>query len=137
MVGKVDNRDYVQLQLLNQQLQELDGAINQSNHQIEVALIASQTLETLSTSSPNQELLIPLGSGAFLEVQASAVDKVKLVVGAGVVVDKSVPDTIATIKSQLGELHAFQEKTIELYSQVVDKINSLQAQIESNMKGSL
>ena len=45
MAGQIDNQDYVQLQLLNQQLQELDGSINQSNQQIEHALIAIQTLK--------------------------------------------------------------------------------------------
>lgn len=133
-MGQVDNQDYVQLQLLNQKLQELDEAIGESQQQIEHALIATQTLESLDGAKPNQELLVPLGSGAFLEVQAKDVKNVKLVVGANIVVDKSVQDTISTIKSQLQELHYFQEKSIELYSEVVDKINKLQEQIEAKLK---
>ncbi len=133
-MAQVDNADYVQLQLLNQKLQELDDAISQSQQQIEHALVAMQTLESLQIAQPDQELLVPLGGGAFLEVKASAVDTVKLVVGSNVAVDKSVKDTIATMKSQLQELHAFQEKSVALYHQVVDKINKLQADIESKIK---
>ena len=133
-MGQVANEDYVQLQLLNQKLQELDQSITQADQQIEHALVASTTLESLETAKPGQELLIPLGAGAFLEVEAKAVDKVKLVVGSNVLVDKPIKDTLTTIKSQIQELHAFQQKSVELYGQVVEKINKLQEQIESKMK---
>ena len=133
-MGQVDNQDYVQLQLLNQQLQDLDQSINQANEQIEHALVATQTLETLQTAQKDQELLIPLGAGSFLEVKAGSVDKVKLAVGANIVVDKDISEAISSIKSQLQELHVFQEKSIELYGQVVERINQLQEQIESKLK---
>lgn len=134
-MGQVDNVDYVQLQLLNQKLQELDSAISRSDEQMEHALVAIQTLESLENAQPDQELLIPLGSGTFLEVKASSIEQVKFIVGANIMVDKSISDTITSIKSQLQELHGFQEKSITLYHEVVDKINILQGEIESKIQG--
>lgn len=133
-MNKVDNQDYVQLQMLNQKLQELDVTINEAQMQIEHALIATQTLEALDLTTADQELLVPLGAGTFIEVKAKDVKKVKSIVGTNIVVDKSNKEALVTIKSQLQELHRFQEKSVELYHEVVEKINKLQEDIEKKFK---
>lgn len=127
-----DMDKYVQLELLNQQLQELEQAIKMADEQFEYASIAVDVLSSLETAKDGQELLVPIGNGVFLNVKAEDISNVKFGVGAGVVVDKDAKSAATFIKQRLVELEDYREKSLATFDQVATKALGLQAEIEKN-----
>lgn len=132
----VNQKDYVKLEMLNQRLSELTQTIDLANTQIEHFTVALEMLSSLSTVKEGQELLVPIGGGSFVAVNASNVSTVKLSVGAGVVVDKPVSEAIAYITNQSEQVKQFSSQTAGVYDQVVAKILKLQEDMDSQVRGS-
>jgi len=133
MNGNSSN-EYVQLELLNQQLKELDQSIEYAQEQMDHATLAVNMLQNLSKAKAGEDLLIPVGNTIFAEVKTHNVKTVKFGVGAGVVVEKTIPEAISLMESQLKELASYQEQSAALYDQVVKKAIELQEKIEKNHK---
>jgi len=130
----VNQKDYVELELLNQRLGELQRTMDIARQQLEHSSVALEMLNALTVAKEGQELLVPIGSGTFITVKASDVKNVKLAVGAGVVVDKSVTESINFIKNQSVQINEFSIQTNEAYEQTVSKAMKLQEKIESDMR---
>lgn len=135
MNGSIEKQDYIELELLNQQLTELDESIQLAKEQLDHTAIAKSMLEELKTTKEGADLLVPLGSGIFLNVKATTITDVNVAVGAGVVVKKSVDDAVAYVQQQSERLESFQNKSLELYDKVASRALSLQEKIEREMKG--
>lgn len=132
----MNHENYVQLELLQQQLTELDQTMQQAAQQIDHAMIANQTLESLKTANPGQELLVPLGNGIFLPVEVKDAKKLRVVVGANVAVEKNPEDTQSALLAQLESLEEYYKQSVNLYNQVIEKINEVQDEIEKEKQGS-
>ncbi|MGM5481498.1 MAG: prefoldin subunit alpha [Nanobdellota archaeon] len=127
------NEKYMELEMVNQRLQELNAALQQIDSEIEHAQVALATLGEISKADDENELLIPLGSETFLTVKTEDVKTVRQSVGAGVVVDKSTDNAIKTIKKQLNETRKHQEEYAKIYNEVVKKAEELQQGIEESI----
>lgn len=127
------NEKYMELEMVNQRLQELNSALQQIESEIEHAQVALATLGEISKADGEKELLIPLGSETFLTVKAEDVKNVRQAVGAGVVVDKSTDDAIKTIENQLEETKKHREEYTKIYNEVVKKAEELQQGIEESI----
>lgn len=132
----VDKKDYVKLEMLNQRISELQQSLDLARQQLEHSSVALDVLNTLKSSKLDQELLVPIGSGVFITVNAKDISNVKMAVGAGVIVDKSVLDAISFINDQSSQIQDYYSQTLELYDQVVSKAMSLQEEIEFKMRSS-
>ncbi len=130
----VPSNDYVQLELLNQQLKELDQSIIYARDQMDHAHLAVLMLTALAKANPGDDMLIPLGNSIFAEVKAHNVKTVKFGVGAGVVVDKDLSDATSLMKGQLKELAEYQDQSSRLYDQVIQRALELQDKIEQTQK---
>lgn len=130
----VDQKDYVELEMLNQRLTELQQSLDYSNQQIEHSSVALAMIKSLSNVKVGQELLVPIGGGVFITVNASDVKSVKLAVGAGVVVEKNIDDALTRVINQSKQIQEFYSQTSDVYDQVVSKTVKLQEKIESDMR---
>ncbi|MFP4118789.1 MAG: prefoldin subunit alpha [Candidatus Woesearchaeota archaeon] len=127
------NDKYLELEMVNQRLQELNNALQQIDNEIEHANVALATLDELRKGEREKELLIPLGSETFLAVQADDVKNVRQSVGAGIVVDKSIDDAINRLEKQLSETRDQREQYVQVYDEVVKKAEKLQEEIENEI----
>ena len=133
MKDGVPSKDYVDLELLNKQLQNLDNSLKLIDEDLGFASVATSVLSELTKTSKDQEILIPVGNGIFFSVLASAVKNVKVAVGSGVVVDKSFSDAENYIVKQINELENYRSDSINLYNQLANKALEVQKRIESNL----
>ncbi|MBN1175593.1 prefoldin subunit alpha [Candidatus Woesearchaeota archaeon] len=130
----VNQKDYVELELLNQRLSELSQTMEFANQQLEHSAIALEMLNALTNITEGQELLVPLGGGTFATVDAKDIKNVKVVVGAGVVVEKPVLEAINYINKQAEQINIFSLETNNLYEQTVSRALKLQEKIEKEMR---
>lgn len=125
-----DKNNYLQLQLLTQQLQELEETIKYADEQMDHAAVAISILSELGGEG-EKELLVPVGNGVFLTVVAKDIKNVKTIVGANVVVEKPSSYVLEKVKQQLQSITEYQNQSMELYEQVVAKATELQKKIEN------
>lgn len=134
MKDGIPSKDYVDLELMNRQLQDLEHSLQMADQELEYAGVAVDMISELKGTDPNQEILIPIGNGVFFTVHVGDVRQVKVAVGSGVLVDKTADDAVDFVKGQITELGDYKTQSLKLYEQVADKAVELQQKIETEMR---
>jgi len=105
---------------LNQQLDYYHELMDQLEHNLAILNKLKEDLNSLETLKEGDEILAPLANGIFLEAKLITAKKLKVNVGNGVVVEKSIPDTLKLLEKQeveiLSSKSEVQKKLEELYS---------------------
>ena len=76
------------------------------------------------------ELLVPIGGGSYIKVKLANADKVIVGMGAGVSVEKTLPETKAIVKERLGELEKTMSSAKQQFAQVAQRINAGRNRLE-------
>ena len=134
MKDGVPSKDYVDLEMLNNQLTNLDQTIINLDSEIDYAHISVETVRELSSVKKDTEMLIPIGNGVFFTVNPSDVKNIKLAVGAGVVVEKNPSDVVKFIEKQISKMVSQREESIKLYDELAQRALNLQKKIETNLR---
>jgi prefoldin alpha subunit len=106
-------------QVLQQQLANLQ--VNYSS-----AEAAVQTLENLSKLKRDEGMLLPIGSGAFIKSKVENNDVALIDVGAGVIVEKPVPEAVVFIKSKMTEMESLRDKLQKNFTEISNKMKVLE-----------
>jgi prefoldin alpha subunit len=101
-----------QVQYLERLLEELD------NNTKNIELLSSQIAQ-LETLSGNEEILAPVANGIFIKAQLKDSRILKVNVGKGIMLDRTIPETVNLIEKQEQEIHKTREQVLakleELY----------------------
>src|SRR4030065_2045197 len=98
------------MRFLEQTAETLQQRISMVNAAMTDLAYASLTLEGMEAEKENAELLFPIGGSSYIKVKLACFDKVVVGMGAGVSIEKTLPEAKAIVKERLGEL----EKTKQL-----------------------
>jgi prefoldin alpha subunit len=128
----ISSKDYVLLETYNKQLSLISQNIELISQQLEYLHIAESMINELSKTNPSQELLIPIGAGLFLPVNAVDISSIKTSVGAGIVVDKTPSQAKKYILERKKSLENNYEKFTKDYDIV--SLNALKLQEELDKK---
>jgi prefoldin alpha subunit len=71
---------------------------------------AKMTLEQLSKTNKNDEILLPIGGSTFIKASTTDSSKVLFDIGAGLVCEKTSQDAVKKIDSRIEDLQKTQEK---------------------------
>lgn len=91
---------YLQFQLVQQQIEHLSQQVEILDHQQATVKVSLRAISTLATSPVGKELLAPIADGIFLKGELRDNQELIVNVGAGVAVEKSIPDVITLLKEQ-------------------------------------
>jgi len=106
-------------QVLQQQL----GNLQLNYASVEVAI---QTLENVAKLSKGDQMLLPVGSGAYIKSKVENNEVALVDVGAGVVVEKPIPDVVKFLKSRMSEMDSMREKLQKNFGEVSNRMKSLE-----------
>ncbi len=59
------------------------------------------TLENIEKEKENAEMLVPIGGGNYISVKLANPDKVVVGMGAGVSIEKTLPEAKAVVKERM------------------------------------
>ncbi len=76
-------------------------------------------------------MLVPIGGSSYVKVKLADPDKVIVGMGAGVSVEKTLPEARATLKERLDELSKTMNSAQQQFSQVAERINSGRGRLEA------
>jgi prefoldin alpha subunit len=122
----------VEMRFLEQTAETLQQRISVMNAAMTDLTYANMTLEGIEKEKEDAELLVPIGGGSYIKVKLANTDKVIVGMGAGVSIEKTLPEVKAIAKERLGELEKTMAATQQQFAQVADRINA-----DRNRLGSL
>ena len=96
---------------------------------------ASMTLENIEQEKENAEMLVPIGGSSYLSVKLADANKVVIGLGAGVSVEKTLPEAKIIVKERIEELQKTQVSAQQQLSQIAERINQDRQRMESLLSG--
>jgi len=121
----------VESRLLEQTAEAVQARINMVNAVITDLTYATVSLEGLEKEKADTKLLVPIGGSSYVKAKLENTDKLIVGIGAGVSVEKTLPETKDIIKRRLEELEKARLSLQTQFGQVVDKINENRAKFET------
>jgi len=113
----------LEIRLLENTAQALQSRINFVNAALADLRMARISLEGLSKEKKGAELMVPIGGGSFIKVKLEDPNTIIAGVGAGVSVERTLPEALNSIKSRIEELEKMNESLNQRLSQVIQRIN--------------
>jgi prefoldin alpha subunit len=121
----------MEMRYLEQAAETLQQRIGMINAAITDLSYANLTLESMEKEKENSELLVPIGGSSYIKVKLASNDKVIVGMGAGVSVEKTLPEAKAIVKERLDELERTMNSAQQQFAQVAQRINAGRSQLQS------
>lgn len=115
-------RMLVELRLLEGSARTLQSRLEVVDTALSEILIASSTLEGIKNKPKGTEALVPVGAGSFIRVELADSEKIVMGVGAGVSLEKSVNDSVESLKNRQDDLERLRTSLQEQLSQIASRI---------------
>jgi len=118
------------MRYLEQTAQTLQQRISMVNAALTDINYANMTLDGLEKEKENSELLVPIGGSSYVKVKLADPNKVIIGMGAGVSIEKTLPEAKTNLKERLDELEKTLQSAQQQFSQVAARINSGRSRLE-------
>ena len=113
---------------LQQRLSMMNAAVTDLSY-------ANMTLESIETEKENAEMLVPIGGSSYISVKLANPDKVVVGMGAGVSVEKTLPEAKTIVKERMDELERTRVSAQQQLNQIAERINEGRTRMESLLAG--
>ena len=121
----------VEMRYLEQTAETLQQRISMMNAAMTDLTYANMTLEGIEKEKENAELMVPIGGSSYIQVKLANADKVVVGLGAGVSVEKTLPEAKAIVKERLDELEKTMFSAQTQFSKVAERINAGRSRLET------
>ncbi len=120
-----------ELRYFEQTAESMQQRLSMMNAAMTDLTYANLTLESMEQEKENSELLVPIGGSAYIKAKLGANDKVIIGLGAGVSVEKTLPEVKAIVKQRLDEMEKTSASAQQQLSQVAERISQGRSRMES------
>jgi len=124
----------VELRLLEGTARTLQARLEVVDTALSEILIANSTLEGIKNKPKGTEALVPVGAGSFVRVELADSEKIVMGVGAGVSIEKSVNDSIESLKSRQNDLEKLRMSLQGQLTQVASRIEDERRRLNDLVK---
>lgn len=121
----------MEMRYLEQTADALQQRISMVNAALTDLTYASMTLDGIEKEKENTELLVPIGGNSYVKAKIADTNKIIIGVGAGISVEKTLPEAKVTLKERLDELSTTMNSAQQQFAQVAERINSGRARLET------
>jgi len=121
----------VEMRFLEQTAETLQQRLSMLNAAITDLSYAKMTLDGVEKEKENSDLLVPIGGGSYVKMKLASSDKVVVGIGAGVSVEKQLPEAKAMLKERLEELDKSMVAAQQQFAQIAERINSGRSRLET------
>lgn len=109
-------------QYLEQQIQQVQGFVEELENSLDQVASIKESLEELKNTKGNEEMLAPIANGIFIKAKMLDNQKLKVNVGNGAVVEKTIPETIALLEKQEEEIKKSMNEAIQALEEYYSKL---------------
>jgi prefoldin alpha subunit len=125
----------MQLRYFEQTAETLQQRLSMLNAALSDLTYANMTLEGIEKEKENAEMLVPIGGGSYINVKLANSEKVIVGMGAGVSIEKTLPEAKSIVKERIEELQKTQVSAQQQLSQIAERINQDRNRMESLLSG--
>lgn len=125
------NKLSVEMRLLEQTAETLQQRIGMINAAIRDLTYADMTLESIEKEKKNADLLVPIGGSSYVKAKLANKEKIVVGMGAGVSVEKPLPEAKQIFKERLDELEKTMNSAQQQFAQIAQRINTGRNQLQS------
>ncbi len=132
------SRDEEEVRKLNMQLQYFEqtaDTLQQRLRMLEAGIAdlayANVSLESLEKEKENAEMLVPIGGSSYINVKLADPSKVIVGMGAGVSIQKTLPEAKTIVKERLDQLEKTRDQAQQQFTQIAERITQDRARMES------
>jgi prefoldin alpha subunit len=123
----------VELRYLEQTAETIQSRINMINAIITDLTYANMTLEGVEKEKENSELFVPIGGNSYIKAKLENSDKVIVGMGAGVSIEKTLPEAKEMLKKRLENLEKTRLSLQQQLAQVAGRIDEDREKFENLM----
>ncbi|MBW2995269.1 prefoldin subunit alpha [Candidatus Woesearchaeota archaeon] len=121
----VKTKMYVQFQMLQQQLKEIQARMQEVANQLNEIKATRMAVEEVPKIKNNTEILAPLAPGIFVKSELKDNKEFHINVGSKVVVTKSVDETIKLLEEQEKEIQKVEEQLAVQWQTLMLKLQEI------------
>jgi prefoldin alpha subunit len=125
----------VELRYFQQSAEALQTRLSMMNAAVTDLTYANATLEGIEKEKENAEMLVPIGGSSYINVKLTNPDKVVVGMGAGVSIEKTLPEAKAIIKERIEELEKTRISAQQQLSQIAERIGQGRTRMETLLAG--
>jgi len=125
----------VELRYFEQSAEVLQQRLTMMNAAVADLSYANATLEGIEKEKENAEILVPIGGSNHIKVKLADTNRVIVGMGAGVSVEKTLPEAKEIIKQRIEGLEKTRISAQQQLGQVVDRINQGRTRMETLLAG--
>ena len=121
----------VEMRFLEQTAENLQQRISMVNAAMTDLTYANMTLDSIEKEKESADLLVPIGGGSYIKVKLANAEQVIVGMGAGVSIEKTLPEAKEIVKERLEELEKTMASGQQQFAQVAQRINVGRNRLES------
>jgi len=121
---------YMEYQVLDQRIKQLQKQLELIMQQIMEANSTSRSLEDFKGIKKGTEILVPLTSGIFARASLKDSSELLVNVGAGTVVAKDISSAKKLISGQVEEMQKVQQKMSDDLEKMMEKAGQLETELQ-------
>jgi len=125
----------MEIRYFEQNAEALQQRLSMMNAAVTDLSYANMTLESIETEKENAEMLVPIGGSSYISVKLANPDKVVVGMGAGVSVEKTLPEAKTIVKERMDELERTRVSAQQQLNQIAERINEGRTRMESLLAG--
>jgi prefoldin alpha subunit len=125
----------MELRYFEQTAEALQQRLSMMNAAMTDLSYANLTLESIGQEKESAEMMVPIGGSSYINVKLANPDKVLVGMGAGVSVEKTLPEAKDILKQRVDELEKTRVQAQQQFSQLVERINQGRTRMESLLTG--
>ena len=125
----------MQLRYFEQTAENLQQRLSMLNAALTDLSYANMTLESIEQEKENAQMLVPIGGSGYINVKLADSNKVIIGLGAGVSIEKTVPEAKEIVKQRMEELQKTQVSAQQQLGQISERISQDRGRLESLLSG--
>ncbi len=125
----------MELRYFEQTAEGLQQRVSMLNAAITDLSYANETLDNVEKEKENAEMLVPIGGSNFVRVKLATPDKVIVGMGAGVSIEKTLPEAKTIVKERMEELQKTQVSAQQQLMQIAERITQDRSRMENLLAG--
>ncbi len=114
---------------LQQELEDIKERIDDVDEKLAEANELRRALHDLQDVEEGSEALVPLSSGVFLKAELLDTSTLKVNIGSGTVVEKSIPETQEMVEEHIADLERLRSEIEQDYDDIVTRADRLSQEI--------
>lgn len=130
----MNQEQYYQMQMLNQELQQLQKQLQNANQQLTELRKLDETLTDFSKVKPGTEALSALGNGIFVKSKVEDTKNVVMAVGANTSVTKPVEDAKKVVTEQTADMEKVAKQLEKALIEGIVNLQKMQQEMQAEVK---